>query len=612
MIPVLVKISPDRGEIRLVGGHPAGRDELHRLVRSWPGWKRCGSIQVGSQRASRYKAPLTPSTAPPLLSTQALDVRWEDPRDRLTIEGFASRPILAKEALEGDLPELPDLGLLRPLMEHQQRAVAAFAALGGRMLLADDMGLGKTTTALACVKHSGVQRALVICPASVKWNWDREARSVLGESTRVWMIDGTPLRRRSVLAGMRHVVDSKEEPVDGGPPFLAVINYDLLPFLDDADRDTLAEWVHMQALVCDESHYLKSDAARRTKFVRRWIAPKAGPIILMTGTPIRNMVDDLFTQVEILRPGTWASRTDFESRHIVMSRMAVAGGREVRKPIRAKGLDELNAVMNTIQVKRRKEDLGGLPPKIYTYTEIELDRGSRAVYDRMKEMAILELSKLADDVGVFKPQAQSGVEAALRCEQIAQGFVGGIPPEYLERVSKHIAEHCEKITGRTGELVFRSGAKLSYVRESAEAVVSQGGAPVIFSRFLSPLFWLHQQFPDYGLVHGGVDSKARQKIFDDFLSGRLSGVLCQVSIAEGFNLTRSQDVIFLGRDWSPAINAQAEARAHRIGSTGTVNIQIPIVRDTIEQRIHERLQGKAEDAERALRNLTIGDLKEML
>jgi SNF2 family DNA or RNA helicase len=89
-------------------------------------------------------------------------------------------------------------------------------------------------------------------------------------------------------------------------------------------------------------------------------------------------------------------------------------------------------------------------------------------------------------------------------------------------------------------------------------------------------------------------------------------LLAQVKMCEGFNAFRSQDVLFLGRDWSPAINAQAEDRAHRMGQKGTVNVQIPIVRKTIEVMIHKRLLDKAADAQQALRSVTIEELMEAL
>jgi SNF2 family DNA or RNA helicase len=102
---------------------------------------------------------------------------------------------------------------------------------------------------------------------------------------------------------------------------------------------------------------------------------------------------------------------------------------------------------------------------------------------------------------------------------------------------------------------------------------------------------------------GGITAQAKTEQIDGFRDKAFDVMLCQVKIAEGFNLTRSQDVIFYGRDWSPAINAQAEDRCHRMGQTGTVQYQIPVVTNTIERLIHNRLATKDADAQQALRTL---------
>jgi SNF2 family DNA or RNA helicase len=101
-------------------------------------------------------------------------------------------------------------------------------------------------------------------------------------------------------------------------------------------------------------------------------------------------------------------------------------------------------------------------------------------------------------------------------------------------------------------------------------------------------------------------------MIDEFQDGGRRVMFVQVKIAEGFNLTRSQDAIFFGRDWSPAVNAQAGDRLHRIGQTGTVNIQIPIMRKTFEEYLNKKLAAKERDAEQSLRTVTIGELRKAL
>ena len=86
----------------------------------------------------------------------------------------------------------------------------------------------------------------------------------------------------------------------------------------------------------------------------------------------------------------------------------------------------------------------------------------------------------------------------------------------------------------------------------------------------------------------------------------------EIKMAEGFNLTASRDELFLGRDWSPAVNAQAEDRCHRMGQQGTVQIQVPIVRGTVEVFLDKKLRAKESDAGNALATATVGELLENL
>ena len=98
-----------------------------------------------------------------------------------------------------------------------------------------------------------------------------------------------------------------------------------------------------------------------------------------------------------------------------------------------------------------------------------------------------------------------------------------------------------------------------------------------------------------------MDNARRQEVFDAFQAGEIQEMYVQVRIAEGFNLHRAQDELFLGRDWAPSVNAQAVDRCHRIGQKGTVNVQMPFVRGTIEERQHRALAEKIRDAEKVLR-----------
>jgi SNF2 family DNA or RNA helicase len=294
------------------------------------------------------------------------------------------------------------------------------------------------------------------------------------------------------------------------------------------------------------------------------------------------------------------------------------GKQKQGKPVASKNLKELNAIVNTLQIRRESHNTLHLPPKIHTYPELELTGDHKAIYQAMKKLAVVEIEALglSPSASIFSVQARSAVLAMLRCEQIAQGFCGGIPETIVEQLGKVLGANAKPIPGRPREVIFPSSPKMVWLTETIDGLLLRGKRPVIFSRFNAPMFWLMKHYSEINhppeMLHGGLSSKEKDEVVHSFQKGFYTLLFVQVRMAEGFNLHNSQDCIFLGRDWSPAINKQAEGRLHRKGQVGTVNVQIPVVRGTVEAHIHKRLMTKDADAEQALRNVTIKDLLEML
>jgi SWI/SNF-related matrix-associated actin-dependent regulator 1 of chromatin subfamily A len=488
----------------------------------------------------------------------------------------------------------------RKPMPHQWQAIRAIQELQGRVLLADDMGLGKTATSLWSAFYQDSRNVFVVCPASVKYNWAREIRMTIGYKTIV--IDGVAKRRADQFAEAIGVVGTKM-------PLCIVINYDLLLQLNAAAIAFLKGFTLDNTVIYDESHYLKNREAQRTKLATS-IAQGATNRLLLTGTPIWNLCDDLYSQIDIIRPGTWVSYWDFAKRHLEISPMTV-GTRTFQKVRGAKNLKDLNVVVNTVQIRRMKEEVIDLPPKITTKPELELTGDHKRVYKAMKDLAVLKLSELDDSTSIFHPRAQSAVEAALRCEQIAQGFVGGVPEPLVEKLSKILSKQAKTIPGRPREIIFPNSPKIVWIIETIEGLLKAGKRPVVVSRFNAPMFWLAAHFECDLVLHGAITSKAKDQVVTQFQDGGQM-MFMQVKMAQGFNLHQSQDCLFLGREWAPATNLQAEDRLHRIGQKGTVNIQIPIVRKTIETMIDAKLASKSADSEQALSTVTIRELMEAL
>ena len=594
-----VALRLDLPRVTLIGGASAGGDFVHRTVSSWVGWKR---TNFRKDSASIYTARLNPATALPLLSPP-----FELDADEFTlahVRDEANRVAEAKAILAGTKDTHCSMPGSRQPMVHQARAVGALRALGWRAILADEMGLGKSSVALWAAHDAGARRILIVCPATVKRNWIREAEATLPYE-RI-LVDGTPKQRRERWTAARQLLEADRAVV-------LVLNYDLLRRLAAEHVELLGQFVTRQALILDECHYLKNARAERTRFVLEHLAPQDGGAavrLALSGTPVRNMVDDLWAQVQCVRPGTWASRSWFISRYLKQRRKTI-NGRTFFEPIGTQHLDELNRVIQTVLVRRRKDEVLDLPPKVRTRVDIDLDQHTAKIYKAMRDLAVVQLQEIDESATIFSPSARSGLEALLRCEQIASGFLGGIPEDYIEQIAP-LLRKAERIPGRPGELIFPNSAKLAWLTESIDTIIGQGGRPVVFSRFNAPMFWLSQQWERAAMLHGGMSSEQRDQVIERFQQNELRVLFCQVRIAEGFNLTNSQDELFFGRDWSPAINAQAEDRCHRIGTKGTVNIQIPVVGKTVEELIDRRLASKDADARQALKTLTVRELLNQL
>lgn len=475
------------------------------------------------------------------------------------------------------------------------------------MLLTDDMGLGKTTTAIAAWRRvAETKRALVICPKSVKLNWADEVEKVCGSTVRVYVYDGTPANRANVIAYMRNAIDNQHDAV-------AIVNYDMLRTLSPEAERVIDDWIRGQTLICDEFHYCKDHKSRRSQAVKR-LADTSSFRLGLTGTPVRNTVEDLFSQIEILQPGTWASYHDFANRHLVIVPTSFNGTKRKVDVVRGvKNLEALNKVVNTIRIGRKKDEVLSLPPKVVTFPRLELEGHHLAIYKQLKDFATIELERLAKDspeVSLFSPKASTAMHAMMRCEMLAQGFLSGLPEEYMAKVAPLIAGKAERVEGYDGAFVFPDSAKVAWLLEAVDGV---SGKLVIFSRFNAPLFWLRSKIKGCEMLVGSMDAVQRAEAINRFKNDPSARVMvCQVKLAEGFNLTTAQDVFFLGRDWSPAINAQAEARCHRIGTVGTVNVQVPVVWNTIEKFIDRKLAIKAGDADVALKGVPIGELIDAL
>jgi SWI/SNF-related matrix-associated actin-dependent regulator 1 of chromatin subfamily A len=421
------------------------------------------------------------------------------------------------------------------LFPHQIEGVA-FLLGRRRAILADDMGLGKTRQAIVSLRHltPGGPR-LVVCPASVKQNWAREIGVVAADSSVVVIEGSAPA---SLTAEW------------------AIINYDILGrHIDNLLR------VPWAALVFDEAHYLKNHTSARSKLARQLtataaVASPALAVQLLTGTPLTSRPRDLFVLLQLAAHPLGRSFLAFAKRYC-----AAEKGDYGWKTGGASNIEELTVQLHGVMLRRSKDDVLALPPKLRTWLRVEVPAGtgSRAI------KKVFELLAGKDS----RPAPSRDAELRRRGRLLA----------FLVEARQALA-------------FAKTSATLDFVR----GAIDQGEKVIVFSCFDDPIKKLATELGSaVVVVTGKTPGAMRQDLVDRFQNDADVRVFIANIIAggTGLNLTTATQVVFNDLDWVPTNHWQAEDRAYRIGQTRTVNVTYFVARDTIDDFVQAVLETKA-------------------
>jgi hypothetical protein len=437
----------------------------------------------------------------------------------------AGATVALSYAEDAELPEGLELGgELHPF----QRAGVRYALQRRRTFIADEQGLGKTIQALATLEADDAFPAVVLCPASMKLIWEREANR--------WLPDRTV----AVLGGRGDDAWTDE----ARRAEIVVLNYDIL----DVHAARLAA-LGPRALVLDESHYVKNARARRTKAAMALAAglePEALRLAL-TGTPILNRPEELVAQLRVLgRLGEFGS-----------------GARLTRRFKAAASDDRLHWNLRaTCYVRRTKADvLPQLPAKRHETVPVLLSNEHDYRLAESDVIAWLQSQPLDLRTVDAKVAAALRAEQLVRLNQLRQLAAAGKLPTALAWIADFLESDeplvvfAEHIAVQKAVLErFPNAARIL----GADSSVKRQGAVDAF------------QSPD----------------------GPQLIVCSMKAASQGLTLTRASNVAFLELDWTPARHDQAEDRLHRIGQEGSVNAWYLLAPDTIDETMAELLERK--------------------
>ena len=439
------------------------------------------------------------------------------------------------------------------LYPYQEQG-AMHLAFGRRAMLADDMGLGKTIMAIAATallkELRDIQCALIISPASLKHQWAREIRRFT--SLSVTVVEGNLLERR------KHYNDSS---------FFKIINYELVRH----DFDDLLK-LRPDLIILDEAQRIKNWRAKTAMMVKSLPSRYA---FVLTGTPLENRIDELYSIFQFLDPRILGPLWHFNDRFYELEKRESG----TYKILGYKNIDQLRALIKPYILRRtRDEVLKDLPPRTDNNFFVEMTDPQWRAYNEFKE----SLAKL---ISASKRRPLTPKERELLLMYLIK----------MRLICNALALHDKDIPLKDSE---KTGPKLTELDEIlTEEIASNGHKAVVFSQWATMLALTEPILKRVGLGYvkltGDVPSAKRgdliQNFFDDpdcrvFLSTDAGGV--------GLNLQAASLVINLDLPWNPAVLEQRIARAHRHGQPSSVQVINLIAKDTIEERMLDTLAAK--------------------
>jgi len=418
----------------------------------------------------------------------------------------------------------------RPPLEHQKIAIEKLAG-SKRFILADDMGLGKTTSTIIAALEAGSKKVLIVCPASLKINWQRE---IANYSDRpVFIAEGKKF--------------STEHD-------FVIINYDILKNFHDSDPKKKDESLLLQSgfdlVILDEAHMISNVQAQRTKIINSF-AKKVDKVWLLTGTPMTSRPMNYYNLLNLIESPVAQNWKAYAIRYC-QGFQFTAGKRKVWNVMGASNLEELRDRTSKQILRRLKEEVLDLPDKIIT-----------PVYLRLKSKEYEDLMGEYFDWYDRNPDESSSLTVQF---------------SKLMKVRKVIANEKTKQT-----------------IEFVENILEQGKKVIIFTNFTDTLQTIYQHFGKQAVyLDGSCSNSVRQQAVDSFQNDDKTRVFVGNLKAAGVGLTLTAAEVVIMNDLSfvPAEHAQAEDRAYRYGQKSNVLVYYPLFENTIEGAIYDILNRK--------------------
>ena len=444
-------------------------------------------------------------------------------------------------------------------------------------LLGDDQGLGKTKEIIdlaMCRKQTdGLKHCLIICGINGnKYNWADEVKIHSREDS--WIL-GTRFTKRPPIKMIEGSTKDKMEDLNNIPcQFFWITNIETLrggSFKEKQGKRTvmrfpIAEKIQelcdkgiIGMIAFDEAHKAKNPDSQQGKALLS--IDCKGPKIPMSGTFVLNNPLDLYL------PLKWAG-FETHSFYAYKQHYCTMGGFGGKEIVGYKNLDELRSMVSKVMLRRVKGDVLDLPPKVHTIEWVDAYPEQKSLYKDVRD-------QVRDNIDKVK-----------------------VHPDPLSEMLR-----LRQVTGYPGILssTVTKSAKMDRMEELVEEEVAVGGKAIIFSNWSEMTNVIRHKLKKYNpaYITGEVGSVQRMEEKDRFQNDPNCKVMIGTigALGTGFTLTAAQLVIFVDEPWNRGIKDQAEDRAHRIGTRGTVRIVTILTRDTVDEGVYNLVQKKGKMAD---------------
>jgi SNF2 family DNA or RNA helicase len=511
-----------------------------------------------------------------------------------------SAECVAKFKLEGDVPDDPniDFGSLSP---YQRVGLVNALKLPGYGLFMKQ-GTGKTAVAIAAICNDAKQRAkpkyrgIIVCPPNVRANWASEFKKFATQECDIHILRGGQITR---LTQIINAIKSQ------APISVIICNYETLQQSWDALTN-----IEFDYAVLDEGHMIKAHTTKRNQYAQK-LGRNAAKRLVLTGTPIANNVNDLFTLFEFMGPGTSGFRSFDSFRKYFGKYKSSTHGLTFEEaqnlPILKDKLSRYSFIIS------KEEALPYLPDKLFDVAEVEMTPDQAEAYNKLRDELVIEIENTLETAENEAVAVNNILTQLLRLSQITSSF----------RVIPPIIDEDGNVTSPRRVIPFETNIKADYIASLVEEK-GPNDKTIIWSNWVEDIQAIKQRLEALGespvVFYGGSSFddriEAERRFNEDpscrwFIGNPQAG-------GTGLNLlgfppndpnrlsTNCTHVVYISQNWSAILREQSEDRAHRRGTRVPVRITEVVVPNTIDTVIATRVAKKRLDAASTL------DIKDIL